>query len=351
MKISDVVFQLRSILPKYSSVFSQIITPISVEVLPAEATFNFWSSHNLADNEGVTLTDFFYKNPIVSYTQDGFFYTFETANYHDITSRYYTTVKLSGFSAPVWNGEFTLQSVPSAKTFTIQSTEAAPVLTGSEALLENRVDGINGSYPITVIDSDSFKISGNFLAGDYEVGSVNSAIRIVAVVDIERGIEQYTKKNLSDYWVFVTGHSAVISKDRNAQSDATATRTASDNMHLRMIDGFSIFVIKNCTQDIGAVEAVDFCRHDLQTPLLKSLYGFKFPTGLSGGADFKTILTGHSIYDYRKAILIYEYAFETPMDLTDQDTVEPIDTVAFRNIFYTEKIGTQELTANIILED
>ena len=87
---------------------------------------------------------------------------------------------------------------------------------------------------------------------------------------------------------------------------------------------------------------------------MKSVFGVKFDTGLSSGPDFKAILTGHGVSRYNRAVIEYTYSFEVAMDLTNDDTVEPENTRAFRDIDFTESIGsddTTDMTVNVDLDD
>lgn len=351
MKLADVINQFRKILPKYTDYFSAQLTPSDIAVTASKAVFTFGAAHNLKDGANITVSNVDLLTPITSITQDGYIFTVETGTSHDLTLNYQDTVTFSGFTDSAWNTTFKLIGVPNRTSLQIQSGLTLPSLAGSERLLEQRASGVNGRWKITVTAVDVFEISGNFEVGEYIGGKVGTEVRISGAVDIERAMDQYTAQNLTDFWGFIVGHTVTASKDRNTLSDATATKTSSDNMHLRLIDGFTFFIIKNTGQDIAALEAVDICRHELQLPILKSVYGFRFETGLTGSADFRTVLTGHSIFAYDRATIVYAYDFETPYDLTEQDTVEDTDSVAFRDIDYHQEEGKQELTVKIPLDD
>ena len=56
---------------------------------------------------------------------------------------------------------------------------------------------------------------------------------------------------------------ASTSKDRSTYSDATATKASGNDMRLRLIDNFSLFIIVNTTQDIMALNNTDICRQEI----------------------------------------------------------------------------------------
>ena len=356
MKLSDVVAQLQLILPKFSTLLSTSLPIASIVAASNVATVVTSSAHGLTTGKSVVMANVAVKTPITGVSKSGNLYTFTTFPAHDLTSTWpdHATITLSGFTDSVWNDTFALKSVPNRNDFVIQSANSLPVLNGKEVLHEVRSDGVNGRFEITVVNATTFTIAGSFLDGTYTGGSVNSGVRIAGAITIERAIAEYTKQPPSDLWIFVRMHDADISKDRHSYSDATATRGIGDDIRTRLIDGFTITAIKNTTQDIAAVDALDILRHDLLQPILKSVNGARFDTGLAGDADFKSILTGHGLAIYERAYLAYNYDFEFVTEITAGDSVNIGDTRAFRDIDYTLRQGgddTEDMTITLDLDD
>lgn len=357
MKLSDIVNQLRLVLPKYTSLFGDNLSVSSILASGGVATITTSVAHGLGSGTNIVLKDVESQTAINSVSQDGLIFTFTTTTDHDLTLNWpeHDYITLKDFTDGAWNGYFKLTSVPNRRTFKVQSSNSLPTLNGNEYLAEVRIDGVNGRYSISVIDPTTISISGDFEDGDYQSGNISTAQRIAGSVTELRAFEQYTEKGLNDLWMFVIMGEASVSKDRSTYSDAVSTKPTGNDMRLRLIDGFSIFIIKNTSQDITANEAVDICRHTLLLPILRSINGIRFDTGLSYDGDFRTVLTGHSIFDYNRAILIYRYEFETVMDLTDDDTVQPEDTRAFRDIDYSLIVGgddTEDMTiTNLDLDE
>jgi hypothetical protein len=138
--------------------------------------------------------------------------------------------------------------------------------------------------------------------------------------------------------------SAETSKSRNAYNDGIATVTNGEDIRVRIIDGFVVYIIKNVKNDITAVDAMDIARHDLFSPISKSLYGAIFDTGLSGLGDFRAILTGHNHVEYDRGTFVYAYTFEIAYDMTQDDTVPDSDSRAFSDIIYSHDIGDDDVT-------
>lgn len=320
----------------------------------AIATINTTTNHNLLANAAVTISRVGQQLPISGVSQDGLVFTFTTSRNHDLTAGYpgYETVLLGGFTDSNWNGSFTLLDTPNRRSFRIQSTNSLPTLNGNEYLHEVRIDGINGRHQATIVDPNTFTITGDFLNGDYIGGTIKTAVRIAGSVTIERALQQYTEQQINDLWMFVVMNDAEISKDRNAYNDTIASLVNGEDVRLRLIDGFSIFIVKNITDEQAAVNAMDIARHDLLGPILKSIYGARFPTGLTGEADFVAIPTGHNFVAYNRATFVYQYSFEITSDLIADDSVEFTDNKAFAEIDYTHDLpdNTTDPIVNVELD-
>lgn len=356
MKLADVVAQLQLVLPKYTDYFSETIGITSITASGGVATVVASARHSLVTGDAVTISEVETETGISGVSQDGLVFTFTTSSDHDLTYGWeeHSTITLSGFTDNDWNATFNLVDVPNRRNFKVQSTNSIPILNGNEILHEIRNDGVNGRYSVTVSNTTTFTVSGDFIDGDYTGGTVKKGVRITGAVNIERAIDQYTEMDINEMWCFVVMNDPEVSKDRATFSDATATRGTGDDLRIRLIDGFTVTFIKNVSQDQMGVNAMDIVRHDLLLPLLKTLYGTRFPTGLTGNMDFKTVLTGSGISEYNRATLAYTYAFECVMDMISADSVEPEDTRAFRDIDYTETVNgtdTDNMTVTINLDE
>ena len=292
MRISDVVKQIRAVLPNYTDLFGDAIGITSITASGNIATVTTTTAHGLSSGNAVTVAGVETRTPISSASQDGINFVFETGLDHDLTLGWpeHENIELGGFTDANWN---------------------------------------------------TFTVSGKFNDGTYTPvnGSVNLNPRVAVVIDIDRALEEYTKQGVDDYWLFVEPMDAEVSKDRDTYSDATATIANGQDMRTRIIDGFVCYVVAPVTNQIAGEASLDVCRHDLLLPMMRTLYGTKFDTGLTNAADFRTILNGHGVAAYNKAYLVYRYEFQVTMDLTDDDTVLPTETRAFRDINYSLDVG------------
>lgn len=351
MRLLDIVNQIRTILPKHTDRFSTLINTTSISVVSNVATITTATAHKLQDNNIITLSGYLTETPIEDVSQDGLLFTFTTTTDHDLTETWQDQVTLEGFDSTSWNATFTLSKVPNRKTFVIKSTNSLPSLNTNEFIYEDRIDGINGQYSVTVINANKFTISGQFLDGDYNSGVINTKVRVVSNLNIERFLEQYPEQIVNDLYMCVVMNDADVSKDRNTYTDAVAAPVTGSEIRLHLVDGFTIYVVGNVSSEYAAQGLIDICRHDLLLPILKSVYGARFPTGLSNETDYRTIFTGHGIDSYDKSKYVHFYNFEMSMELTEDDAVDRNDTRAYRDSIHSLTVDEQYMTITVDQDD
>lgn len=356
MKMQEVANHLRQYLPARTDRFHDILPIASISATSTVATVTTSANHGLVSGHVVALVGVETRTPIAAVSKSALLTTFTTSADHDLTEGNPDTpdVALFGFDAGDWNASHELVNVANRRTFTVKNLFAEPTLNGSEVLLEpNRVDGINGTYSVTVASKTTFTISGSFVAGTYTPvgGKVIGNPRIFVAASLERATAIYLDQP-ERFACFVIPGEAVVSKDRASLSDAVAAKAEGDTLRLRLLDEFSIFVYAPCSDEHAGELAVDICRHELLGPIIHSLYGLKFDTGLAcPESDFRLVLTGHGIFFYNPAYLVHGYHFQAPSDLTDDDAAERNQSRAFRDIDLSILGAHTPLTATVNLDE
>lgn len=337
MRLSELADRLQLFLPSETDLFSTQLDIVSIVSDGSTATIVTSTKHGLSDDEVVVLHGVETRTAIDSVSSVGFLHTFVTSSDHDLTEGNpdTATVPLTGFSDPAFNSDVELVDVPNRRTFTVRVAAGTPILNGDELLLEpNRLDGINGSHAITVVSNVSFTISGSFPIGSLTPfsGAVSARPRIGAAVDGARALEIF-EQDADKFWCFVVPDAATVSKDRSTVSDAIATQQQGTTLRLKLLDNFSVLVFAPVSAQLAAEQAVDICRHDLLLPIVSSLFGYRPGSGLScPESEFQIVPTGHQVEDYNKAVLVYAYSFQAPVDLTADDAkLDWLGSRAFRD--------------------
>lgn len=352
MNPSEIVNQLKAIMPRYTDFFTDNIANTAIVVSSGTATATTPAAHELSTGNAVTIADAVTPNPIVSFTKVGLNFTFTTSAPHDLTLGEQDTVTLSGFTDGDWNATFDLKAVPNRNEFTVQSVNSDPVLNTNEILNEILVTGINGIFEITVTGSTTF----TFTTTSRDTTStvvIKSNPRFTAVPDIDELTRQYTDQtDESIFWGFVIFNPVVASKDRSVRSDRINSKTAADDQRANYSQSFSVFVVAPTQDQLSALSAMDTCYQELLFPFTKSLVGFKPSNPLSEVGVYTVTLIGSANAGYTRAYYIHQYDFEFAFDLTNSDAVEPISNQAYRDAETTLIAGTDTaLTAKINLDE
>ncbi|MEK0324942.1 MAG: hypothetical protein QQN63_04490 [Nitrosopumilus sp.] len=348
---SEVVNQLRVLLPTFTDLFTDNISNTALSVTSGIATVTTPVDHGLATGDAITIANAITPNSIISFTKSGLNFTFKTSVSHDLTLGEQTTVTLSGFTDGDWNDTFTLQKVPNRTEFTVTSANADPVLNSNELLNEILTGGNNGIFGITVTSPTIFTFATNSRDTTSTV-TIKSEPRITSVPGVDELARQYTKQPPTKFWAFVIFNAIVASKDRSVRSDRTNSRTASDDKRSQYSQTFSVFVVAPTQEQLSALDAMDICYQDLLLPFARSLVGFKPSSPLSEAGVYVVTLLGSSQAGYDVATYTHQYDFEFAFDLTNADSVDPISNQAFRDIPSTLVVGTDDpLTASTNLDE
>lgn len=347
--MSEVAEQLQELLPASTGLFNDTVAIDTVSVSSGVCLVDTSQDHGLFPGQIVALARVETRTPLSSATQNGMITTFMTSSDHDLTEGNpdTETVPLTGFTDPSWNGSHVLAEVANRRSFSIRAPLSAPVLNGAEVLLEpDRIDGINGLYEITSASGSQFSISTPGVAdGSYTpvMGVVASSPRIYVAATLERAREVFDQGG-GGFCCFVVPSGGVVSKDRATDSDAISARTPGNSLRIKLLDTFSVFVFAPVSDQLSAEEAIDLCVDEALGAIVKSIFGTRFSTPFAcDRTEFRIIFTGHEPFSYDRSVLVYQYLFEAPVDLSSDDAVFARSR-AFRDVGYTQFTGTQQLT-------
>lgn len=336
MKASQIIDQLRAILPKYTDKFTNEITISSLTFSSGTVTAITSIAHNFATGDIVNIVGALSPNAINYFDIDPInnrIITFGVENPHDLTKGFQQTVNLSGFTQEIYNGDKELVDVIDRYKFKIKITDDPQLPSGTPLLNENIINQYNGRFEITVIDTTTFTytITGNPASSATGSPIVKCKARITGAATIERAIEAYTKQNIDDYYIFVVLGGTTASRDRYIKSDASYRFERDQDYRQSLTQQFSIYVFVPTKEQIAAREARDDIE-DIKYAIYKSIVGVFIDTGGSQENRDGITIVGDSEHEYTGAIYIHEFIFEITFDITFNDIVEPDDSVAFRDI-------------------
>ena len=341
MKASNIIAQLQSVLPNYTSYFSDELNVTSLTCSGTTVTAKTSVEHNLTTGDYLVIVNALTPFAITSLTRVDNIATAITNNAHDLTQGYQENVEIIDADQNEYNGIHPLLTVPNRKKFTylVEDDPVTPA-TGTPKLIEKIAVGYNGWHQVTVIDPVTFTYQVEKTLESPAQGTIKAKTRarISGAVSLERAIQSYTKKNTDKMWGFVVLGTATANKDRQTFSDATMSPGKGEIFRQEIIQPFSVYIFVPTTSTISGRKERDQM-DDVLIALCKSLLRVKFPSGFYEVPYSGVVFSSHSFYDYIQAYYIHEFIFETMAWIIYEDTVDPDYNVAFRDIYINYESG------------
>ena len=318
----SVQMQLMQYLPSYNNLF-HTQTNVTATIAPGnpQTLTITLPGHGLTNGQFITLANSLVNNPITGVSMVSNMLIFATANDHDLTLEYQSTVNLSGFTDSSINGTQDLLNVTGPNQFDIGApNNNLPVLTGNEILIQHIENGLDGIWPVTVIDPNTITIS---LAGAMPMnpGSVNNLTcnynyRIWPVYDLQSALELYTKQQMGNGALFIIFDDAHASKNAYIETEAKETLTNANQVKQLIINNFTISAIFPTDQLFSPASIINTCWTSLLSNMFAIISGYDFKQSQS---SYMTMLSTHGPAQYNKAYYIHNYNFEYNYYITNDD--------------------------------
>lgn len=351
MKAKDIVVQLLDQLPKHDDRFNDQIGIVSLVAVGNTVTATTSTAHGLADGAATTITGALVETPISSLTFLDGVVSAVTSSDHDLTLNL-STATVKDATESDYNGTFELLTVKNRREFQyeISGTPTSPA-TGSPILLEDRIDGYNGMFIITLVSSTVFTYEVDIApSGDADVTDafVNTQARISRVINIEHAIEAYTKHLDNQYWLFVSLEDVTVSRDRSLKSDHTVNAVKNQKIRLDTVRRVNIDVFFPSSNEYTAGKARDDAE-DVAVSLVSALMNFQPPSGYIDETQFILALNSHVAHAFVKPYYVHRYIFETREDILNEDGFQEV-TRAFRDINLDTNNSFEEVIASATID-
>ena len=348
MKLINIVTQLQNKLPLLTQEFTDTVAVSSINHVSGVATVTTATDHNLSVGESTNIIGAFTHVTIASITHAGAdgIATVTTNTDHDYTL-YSSYVEgniaiIHNANEADFNGSFTILGVENRRVFTIAVNPGAPAAaTGSPDAVNgsNVFNTIRGQYAVQTVTSPTvFTI--NHTANVSSLGpqegdmSIRSNPRITGAVSDEAAVAAYSRNGASKTWMFVVIDDSVVSRGRSSRIDAVDVQTIGQQWQQYILQPFSLLVAIPASNQTLGQNARDTAE-DLLRPILRSVCGAKFPTGLGVALAGPAQFVSHAFARYDGSVYWHDYQFEQRAEMTVIDTVEAGDDVAFRDVSLT----------------
>lgn len=257
-------------------------------------------------------------------------------------------VTLAGFTdAAAFNGLCQLIDVPDRRTVVItpRAVPATLALNGHEVLLERLEQGLAGWHAASVTGPSALSFAtpaGVTRSFTVTAPKVSRRIRIAGSLNRDvvgqqyvRGYQSYlppveSVESLAAPWLFIVpAAQARLSKDRNAQTDATAEITPASDYRQLLIDGFEVLALLPARDAIAGVECSDKAQGPVLRAVLRTFHGLKVHRPeLATQTKQVALLSDHGAAAYDRATYMHAYTFEANAFLTNKDAVQPFEWTA-----------------------
>lgn len=357
MKAEEIITQLHAFLPKFTNKFSSNFDIATITSSGLTATATTTAAHGLLINNVVNIIGTESPVDIDTVTRAGTIATIETLNDHDLTEGVFPTVTIGGTSEAIFNGTFTLRTVPNRREFTILVADSgAATATGGNLTSPGSKGGYDGLVTVlSVPTTTSFTYTLVFAQPNDAIpgiGQVRQGIRITGAANHDRAETMYTATSGSDLWGFVILEDVFASKDRHGSNDAVSSAGISGSRRQQIIQPFIFEIFIPTSGDLSGRSARDDAE-ELSASVYKSLVSFKASSLLSSSGGTGIFFLESGIVEYNTSWMAYSWRFQLLANIENADTIEHSFDVAFRDISLSidTNLGTETLIASLDLDD
>ena len=337
MTLEDLITQLAIYLPHNSELFTDTYSVRAITRLGDEFEIELDRPHNLSDGKVITLVDTQPQIAITSFTRVDTVGTIVTAIDHDLTKPISPKVSVIGSVNSEFNGEFTVLNIQDKNTITVLMLDSIPSDSGGSSVLQNAGGtgyDYDNTYGVSRTTSDtSFAVNDDrsgigvpFIDADSQV---RARPRIGGGVDLEGFIKGYKNDQEVDWWMFCFLEDVFASKDRNLRTDSIQDASAGEFFRQITIQPFTLYVLKNVSDDALARQARDDCEIMFRG-ICKSILMHRFNSHLGVGEQGHVHFMNHGRAQFDGTVYVHAFSFQQTCDLSDRDTVRQSPDVAFK---------------------
>jgi len=334
MKTNDIVNILRERVPQLINNFHATQEILSLSASSGVVTATLSTANTIIKTgEKVLITGALVNNPIVSLSHINGLATAITQNDHDLTEGF-SDITISGATQSGYNGTFNLVEVIDNKTFTFIVPQATvSSATGSPVLMENVETHFNGYYTITKLSDTQFtyNIESQDTMTATGTKTLNYNFRIYGAVDIERGLEAYTRQNPDTLFLCIETDKENANRSAYNKIDSISYNQYGEDAYQRVYQGLNIYCIVPCKDEMIATAYKD-SMEELRAIIFGALLNLKTNSYLKNSKTSNFTYKGSETYLYDKATYIHKFSFECCYEITQEDMAIQEKGVAFRNV-------------------
>ncbi len=347
MKSSDIISQLSTLIPQFTSVFTDDIGVSSITRSGTTITVQCTEPHGLKAGQGVSITGAAIPVEIVAFSRDGAVGTLTTATDHDITYAshlirpYVQSVVTSGAAESEFNGSFSLVKVLNRRNIQVSMTDSGPTVATGTLRLAGAISALDSFNKTWLVDGVPSPTVFTFIHGNAELLDPTGTIlvrkkpRISGSADTARMLAAYTEQPQNKAWMFVVLGTVVASKNRSIEADGVDNWQQGQEFRQQIIQGVEFYVFLPTKDEIAGREKRDDCE-DIFIALNKAILHSTVLTGFHDEASRSLQFNSHATFQLDAgSTYIHLYQYEASVDILFEDTVGPAVDVALETIELT----------------
>ncbi len=344
MKLSDLVKQAQNKLPLYTDYFSDRVkvTSLTNDGESTICTLETEDAHSLQVGADFTIQGAKVKNRIVSLTQSHGLGRIVTEFNHQVTKNTplrkgdSTHITIEGAEEEQYNGTFLIMDIPNCNVIEFSIDKNAPATaTGSPYITQDCYANYNGRHTVSsVVDDNTVQFDmGSIPDAQTAVGDIyiRTGVRISGEYSIEHALEAYEQNDTNELWGFCVLDGANISKSRVNKTDAIATVLSGLDVRAELVQDFNFFVIIPTTSEFCWIDFVDLAQ-ELRKPILKTFHRARLESGATDEDCHLAFVGDQPVDTTTKAFMVYQYKFQTTINIQNEDGVEPEFSPAIRSL-------------------
>ncbi len=343
MKGSDIVNQLRQLLPIFTNDFTDQVNITSLVRSGSTVTATTDKDHLLLTDNNITVAGAKEPITITSLTRSGTTVTATCSTAHKLPKPELIRkdspilVEVTGVTPNDYNGTYKLTETPSNLIFQYQitTTPASPAASGGFLLLQDTFL-YNGIKKITVTDVKTFTYeieSQNLQSPAQGTIILHKDNRILLVSDFEIAFDDYTsdsEREFQNRMYVVLGDREAFNKGTTA-IDPSALQNANSEYRYDTLNPFQIFTFVPSSDFRLAGVPSDQARGYIK-PLMKSIGNFLLPSSLSECKFNPVTYQGDGMELREKAYYVHRFDFAALGELRNEDTIDQIRVVALQEL-------------------
>ena len=355
MKLNDLVKLAQKKLPLYTEQFSSSIPVVSLTSTGNICTLSTGEvPHGLEVGEEFIVEGAKRENRIVSLTQNHGLGRLVTEFAHQVTKNTplragdSTHITIIGANEEQFNGTFLIMDIPNSNVIEFDISSSAPtVASGNPILAEDTYSNYNGRQVVKTVEDD-FTITFETervpdTANPIGDISIRNGVRISGEYSIDHCIEAYEAVGTNELWGFCVLNGANVSKSRVNKTDAIATVEMGTDIRVELVQDFDFFIIIPTTSEYCWIDFVDLAQ-DLRKAVLKTFHRAKVASGVTDDDSYLAFVGDQPVDTTTKAFMVYQYRFQTTINIQNLDGIEPEFTPAIREfeMHHKDNLGTED---------